>query len=928
MRIARRVFRLLLLAWPLRVRRDEGRELEEMFLRCLDETRRRSGPLGMTLALLRGAADTLAAAPAVYAVERRVRARALEMETQPTAGDPDMPLRPRAVGHGLAHIARDARYAARVLVRDRAFTLTALFTLAICLAANAVAFGIVRSVLIKPLAIPEPDRIVLLTNLYPNAGFSAASPREAATGVPDYFDRLRELTVFEQQSMYRVTSVTLGSQNGAERVSAVSATPSFFHLLRGRPALGDVFAENAGESTGDRPAIVSHGFWSRHLGGDSAAIGRTVVVDGIPRRVIGVMPADFKYLWSDVELWLPLAFTAELRSDARRHSNNWVNIARLKPGATIEQAQREVDALNARNDERFPHFKTILRDAGFRTAVHGLQEVIVSEVRPSLYMLWGGALLVLLIGGANLANLFLVRASGRAREFATRYALGAGFSRLCGQLVSEAMLLTVIGGIVGVIGGWWVVRLLAKVRLDLLPRGDEIGLDWLSALVVIGLAALVGPFIGLAPLARLRDAGIHDALREGGRADTQGRRARRTRAALASLQVGVAFVVLTGAVLLVASFREVLRLDPGFQAAGVVTAEITLPSASYAGQPELVAVSERLLTAVRALPGVTEAGVTTSIPLGNSYESSVIMPEGYRPTAGESLVSPNQVTASTRYLEAMRIPLRSGRYFDATDVSTSPRTVIIDQRLAQRFWPGVDPVGKRLYFPSSPEDLTAVTPQTQFLLVVGVVGDVALTSLTPGAPAIGTYYFPLPQSPSRYLTFAIRTTGDPHAVVPQLRAAVQSIDRDLPIFGVQTMDERLASSLVSRRVPMLLALGFGSVALFLAMIGVYGVLAYQVAQRQREIGIRLALGSSAAEVFRLVLRDGAWITGAGLVLGVVGAFIGGRLIARLLYGVAPTDLAVFGVVALVVSAIALAASVIPARRATLVDPVRALNDYR
>jgi predicted permease len=928
MRPARRLFRLLLLAWPRRVRRDEGRELEEMFVRCLDETRRRSGPLGLALAILRGAADTLASAPAVHAVERRERARALEMETESFAGDPHMTLRPRTVGYGLAHLGRDARYAARVLVRDRAFTLTALFTLAICLAANAVAFGIVRSVLIRPLAIPEPDRIVLLTNMYPNAGFSAASPREAATGVTDYYDRLRELTVFEQQALYRQTNVTLGSQNGAERISALSVTPSFFHLLRGRPALGELFADDAGESTGDRPVIVSHGFWSRHLGGDPAAIGRTVVVDGVPRRVIGVMPADFKYLWSDVELWLTRAFTADERSDARRHSNNWVNIARLKPGATIDQAQREVDALNARNDERFPQYRTILRDAGFRTIVHGLQEVIVREVRPSLYMLWGGALLVLLIGGANLANLFLVRASGRAREFATRYALGAGFGRLSGQLVSEALLLTVIGGIAGVIGGWWAVRLLAGVRLDLLPRGDEISLDWQSALVVIALAALIAPLIGLAPLARLRHAGIHDSLREGGRADTHGTGARRTRAALASLQVGVAFVVLTGAVLLVASFREILRLDPGFQPAGVITAEINLPSASYAGEPELVAASDRLLATVRALPGVTGAGLTTSIPFGNAFESSVIMPEGYRPKAGESLVSPNQVTASLGYMESMRIPLRSGRYFGATDVASSTRAVIIDQRLAQRFWPGVDPVGKRLYFPSSSEDLTRVTSQTRFLTVVGVVGDVSLTSLTPGSPAIGTYYLPLAQSGSRYLTFAIRTAGDAHAVVPQLRAAVQSIDRELPVFGVQTMDERLAGSLVSRRVPMLLALGFGSVALFLAMIGVYGVLAYQVAQRQREIGIRLALGSSAAEVFRLVLRDGARITGAGLVLGVVGAFVGGRLIARLLYGVAPTDLAVFGIVAGIVAAIALAASVIPARRATLVDPVRALNDYR
>jgi predicted permease len=721
-------------------------------------------------------------------------------------------------------------------------------------------------------------------------------------------------------------NLTVGTDDGAERIAGIRATPSFFPLLRARPLLGRLFAPDAGQSTGDREVIIGHGFWRRHFGGDSAAVGRPVRLSGIDYRVIGVMPPGFRYLWSDVELWMPHAFTDAERSDETRHSNYWAMIARLKPAATLAQAQREIDALNRRNEERFPQMAPILRDAGFRTRVDGLQDIIVRDVRPSLYMLWGGALLVLFVGAANLANLFLVRASARSREFATRYALGAGFGRLTSQLVSESTLLAVAGGALGLVTGWWIVRLLAAVRLDLLPRGDEIALDWMSALVVIGLAVVVGMLIGVAPLMRVRQAGIHDALRDGGRAETSGVRSGRVRSALAAVQVGVAFVVLIGAVLLVASFREILRLDPGFDPAGVVTASVTLPQSAYAGDPELDAVSERLLDAVRALPGVATAGLTTSIPLGGAYNSSVIIPEGYRIKPGESLISPNQATVTGGYFEAMRIPLRVGRYFDETDGPSSVPVVIVDQQLASRFWPGEDPIGRRVYFPSSAQDLTAVTPTTRFLTVVGVVGDVQLIGLTPSPSSVGAYYFAWPQDPQRTVTFAIRTTGDPHALVPAIRTAVASIDRDLPLFGVRTMEERLAGSLVPRRVPMLLALGFGCVALFLAMLGVYGVLAYQVAQRRREIGIRLALGSSAGAVFRMVLRDGARITGIGLALGLTGAVVSGRVIESLLYGVAPTEPVVFGIVGALVTAIALAASLLPARRATRIDPIRALND--
>jgi predicted permease len=478
----------------------------------------------------------------------------------------------------------------------------------------------------------------------------------------------------------------------------------------------------------------------------------------------------------------------------------------------------------------------------------------------------------------------------------------------------------------GAMLGWWMLRSLGALHLELLPRGDEIGLDWQTVSVIIALAFVVGLLAGFVPVAQLRRASLTAYLREGGRGGTSSGAAARLRRGLAIAQVSLAFVLLVGAGLLLASFRAVLRIDPGFRPSGVVTASVTLPGFRYADDAALVDVAARIIGRLRELPGVSAAGATTAIPLGGNYSNSVIFAEGHEMKPGESLVSPSSVTVTDGFFEAMGVRLARGRFFDARDTPTSQPVIIIDERLAQRFWPNQDAVGHRMYRPSNPNDLAAVTGRTRFLTVVGVIRNVQLMGVTPSDTPVGAYYFPYSQSTARGLVLAVRAERDPTTLAGAVRNAITSVDRELPVFGVQTMDDRFDRALVPRRVPMLIGLAFGAVALFLAAVGIYGVLAYQVSQRRREIGVRMALGSTAADIVGLVVRDGLRITGIGLAVGLAGMFGLTRVIGGLLYGVQPVNPAVISLVALVLATVALVATLVPARRAARVSPMAALND--
>jgi predicted permease len=818
----------------------------------------------------------------------------------------------------------DIRVGLRLLWKDKAFTITAALTLALCIGANTALFSVVHNVLLRPLNVPESDRIILMGNAYPGAG--AAAALGDSTGVPDYYDRLRETTVYEEQAMYQGRNQSIDQSGAPTRVRVNMVTPSFFRLLRIAPALGRTLTEQDGEVGKDKSVVLSYALWQSQFGGAPQAIGKDIRLDGQPFTVLGVMPKGFYFLNTNVMLWRPIAFTPEQKADSQRHSNNYQNIARLKPGATLARAQQQIDALNAANLERFPQYKQLLVNAGFHTRVVLLQDDVVREVKATLYLMWGGALFVLLIGCVNVANLVLVRSRARLKELATRLALGAGRWRVGRQLVTESVLLTLMSAAAGLAVGYVSLRLLGTLNIQELPRGEEIRLDGVVVAYTIATAAAIGFVLGLIPVASVLPANLTSVLREEGRTGTSGRGARTLRRALVVAQVGFAFVLLVGAGLLFASFRQVLAVDPGFKADGVLTASIALPRARYGDDDKLRGFTNEALRRLRELPGVGAVGATNTIPFGGNNNDSVILAEGYQMSPGESVISPNQVHVTPGYFNAMSVKLLRGRFFDERDHAKAPRAVIIDDKLAKRFWPNQDPIGRRMYLPQDINNLLAVNDKTVWLYVVGVIGDVKLHTLTEDKQTVGAYYFPMEQDPVGGMTFALKTPGDPVALASSVRGVLSQVDRELPVFDIQTMDARMEKSLVSRRSPVLLSLSFGAVALFLSAIGIYGVLAYLVTQRTREIGIRIALGGSARTIFELVLREGLLLIGGGLVLGAVGAIALRKSLESQLFGVNATDPVVLVAVTAILGLVAVSACALPARRATRIDPIVALAE--
>ena len=830
----------------------------------------------------------------------------------------------------------DLRVGLRLLWRDKAFTITTVLTLALCIGANTALFSVVHNVLLRPLPVPESDRIVLMGNAYPGAGAAVGG----SSSVPDYFDRLRDMDVFEEQADYNGTNQNIDQNGTPVRIRITRVTPSFFRLLRVAPALGRTFSEQEGEPGNEKKVVLSYALWQSQFGGDPAAIGKDLRIDGQPFSVIGVMPKGFYFLNPEVMLWRPLAFTAQEKSDERRHSNNYQNLGRLKPGATIQRAQQEVDALNARNLERFPALKPLLINAGFHTIVEPLQETLVRDVKATLYLMWGGALFVLLIGCVNVANLVLVRSRARLKELATRLALGAGRFRVGRQLVTESILLTLLSAAAGLLVGYAALRLLGTLNIQELPRGEEIRLDGVVVAYTLAVAAIIGLVLGLIPVANVLPANLTVVLREEGRSGTAGRGARALRRSLVVTQVAFAFVLLVGAGLMFASFRQVLAVQPGFNADGVLTANITLPRARYTKDEAVITFTHEALLRLRALPGVSSVGATDTIPFGGNNSNSVIFAEGYQMKPGESVISPAQIDVTPGYFETMGVKLVRGRFFDDRDGRKGPPaigiggqlltqggSIIVDETLARRFWPAQDPIGRRMYMPSSVSgDITAITEKTVFFTVVGVIADIKLHDLTEGQKSVGAYYFAADQDVSYGLTFAIRTAGDPLSLTNAVRGALTGLDRELPVFDIQTMDARMEKSLMTRKSPMVLSLSFGAIALFLSAIGIYGVLAYLVTQRRREIGIRIALGSSARAIFELVLREGLLLIAGGFVLGAIGAIVLRKSLQSQLFGVSASDPLVLFVVTAVLAMVAIAACALPARRATRIDPIVALSE--
>jgi len=813
----------------------------------------------------------------------------------------------------------DLRYSLRSLWRDKGFAATVIVTIAVCIAANSALFAIVHGVILRPLPVPDAKSILIMSNDYPNAG--VAGSNNSASG--DYYDRLREMTVFESQALFHDRNQTVELNGSPEQIHGMVITPSWFKLLRVSPALGRAFAEEEGEIGRDQVVILSHGLWQQLYAGDKTVLGRTLRLSGKPFTIVGVMPRNFNFIDPDVRLWIPLAFTPAEKTV--HHSNNWYHVGRLKPSATLQQAQAQVNALNNENLERFPEMKELLINAGFHTAVKPLQDMLTAGVKGTLYLLWGGAFLVLLIGGLNIANLALARLALRRKEIATRIALGAGRAQITRQLLLENLGLASLGGLAGLALGTGVLRGLNSIGLEHFPRAGEVRIDSTVVLVSIALSLVAGLLIGVFPLAGISRIGINEALREESRSGTGGKRSRSIRQLLVAAQIGFAFALLMGAGLLLASFRVLLHVDPGFNPRGVVSASVALPRSRYPNDEGRRNFMNRALPAIRAIPEVSNAGATEAIPLGDNHDDSVILAEGYQMKPGESLISPLNISVTPGYFETLGISIVKGRSFTDRDNETAPHVIIVDERLARHFWPNGEPMGRRMYFPEDPKDLLKVNERTVWYTVVGVARSLRYENLDDSGAIVGAYYLSNSQHPTNSFTFALKTAGDPGSILHGLRAEIARLDPDLALFDIHSMSERIDLSLASRRTSMLLANAFGAVALFLASLGIYGVLVYLVAQRTREIGIRVALGSTRTGILGLVLREGSKLVAIGFALGIVGAVSLQKAVANEIYGVRPFDpLVLFGVMA-VLTAIALLACAVPARRAMRVDPMVALR---
>ncbi|MFO7769443.1 MAG: ABC transporter permease [bacterium] len=812
----------------------------------------------------------------------------------------------------------DLKFGLKVLWKNKLFTITALLTLAVCIGANTTIFSAIYTVLLRPLPYPESDRLVVMYNSYPQAGAEIGS-----NAAGDYFFRREEVDALEYVAAFQGAGFTVGEEGHPERVSGLRVTPELLPLLDYAPVMGRNFAEEEMDPGSHQVVILTHGLWQERFDADPSVLGETMRMNSRPFTIVGILPEGFRFIGNqDPRLLVPTPFTPEQRTVESLHSNSWQMIGRLAEGASLEQARSQIDALNQRliDEWPLPNSRQVLEDAGFHTQVHPLQEWLVRDIRPMLYMLWAGVFFVLIIGVVNIANLMLARSNTRMGELATRFVLGADRRRLMGQLVTESTLLAVLGGLAGIGIGAAGIRFLETLGADQMPRGTEIAISVPVVLFALALAVGAGALFGVIPMLQVSRTDLGGVFRDEGRTGTAGRTTMLLRSGLVVGQVAIAFALLIGAGLMFSSFRNVMEVDPGFQPDGVLTGMVNLPGEDYPNDEAVRTFQRQLLQEVEAIPGVEYAGLANQLPFSGNNNSSVVIPEGYEPQPGESLLAPRTNWVSSRYHRAMGIPLLEGRTFEPSDDADSEPVMIIDAWLADRYWPDESALGKRMYMgaPGMAEE------DIRYMRVVGVVGEIEFDDLA-SERSFGAYYMPLQQYGLTSTYLAVRTAVEPTSVTSAVRSTVSRLDPDLPFYGVETMRERIEESLASRRSSMLLLLIFAGVALFLAAVGIYGVLAYTVSQRVRELGVRMALGSSTGRLFRLMVVQGLRLVGLGLVIGAAGSFALVRLIRSQLYGVQPADPAVFGAVAGILALVGLAACLVPARRASVVDPVVALS---
>jgi len=800
--------------------------------------------------------------------------------------------------------------ALRSLLKYPGFSVTALTILAICLGTNLAIFAVVDAVLVRPLPFPEANRLVAVVNSYPAAGY----PHGGAS-VANYFDRRHAIPAFASVSLIAQGNVIIGDPGSPQRAPVANVTPEFFATLSVPLALGRSFSEDEMSYAAGQVAILTGEFWRAHFRSDSHVLGKTFLNDGIPVTVIGVLPSGFRFPGCKAEFFRPLASDVAQRSPKNRHANGGEMVARLASNATLAEAQAQIDAFNARQFSDDP-MSGALKGWGYHTFVRSLQEDHVATARPMLVLLQAGALVVLLIGVVNLANLLLIRASGRAKELAVRQALGASARHLVADALGETVLLSLAGGALGILVGAFGIDLLARFGASQLPVGVLPFLDTrvafcglLATLATGGLLSV--PVIWFNLRAKLAPR-LHESY--GGSAS---RSAQRLRQSFIVVQVALAFVLLSGAALLGRSLERVLETSPGFNSERVLTGMITLPWKRYPNEIAGRAFADRLVSAIRALPGVTHVALNNSMPFTGRV-SGVPLSIAGRPNQADNPVRAEHRSGVTAdYWAALAIPLRRGRLFEDADGQRTPTVCVIDQIMADRYWPGLDPIGRRLSFGTSFAEKDAAT-------VVGIVGNVKQNELGESS-GFGMVYFPYAKFQTNFFYLVVRTALPSSTIALSIQKAVLQLDPELPIDDLRPLQSRIDDSLTARRSPALLAGVFAAAALLLASVGLYGVMAYAVAQRAREFGIRLALGAQRGALLRMVFRQGARLAILGLVTGLVIALPLGGYFSTLLFGISARDPLILGAVAILLSSVACLACFVPAHRATKIDPLAALR---
>ena len=796
---------------------------------------------------------------------------------------------------------QDVRYAARLLLRAPGFTFVAVAALALGIGANTAIFSVVDTLLLRPLPYPEADKLAVVWE------HNIARDRRTNVTSPGNFIHWRELNQsFKELSAISMTfRTTLTGAGDAVELPVQFISGTLFGVLGVKPALGRDFTPQE-DAPNVAAVAISDRLWRQRFGADPNIINRTIMLNGRPNPVVGVMPPGFSILDKSVDVWSTVGFGPQARTPRGR----WIaTIGRVKDGVSMAQAQEDMARVHAELIRRFPDFNT-----GWTANVVPLRQQLTGEVRPALWVMLGAVGFVLLIACANVGNLVLARATARQRELAVRAALGAGRGRLIRQLLAESMLLSLLGAAAGLVLAWWATLALRTSVAERLPIAqlDRVSIDGKVLLFTLAAALISALIFGIAPALTSAGAKLTDTLKDGGRSGSAGRGAR-VRGAFVVVEMALALVLLVGAGLLMRSFVALLRVDPGFDSSRTITVKVSIPTLKYTNAEKQQAFFNQLFERFDALPGVTATGGTSFLPMNGLGSATGFWVVGKpKPPRGQDLVTDVRVV-SHNYFQAMAVPLLRGRTFDSRDLGTGVRRVIVNQTLARKHFPGEDPIGKSIVVSWNDEGADEI---------IGVVGDVRQDLDTPAREMI---YWPPGRFTYPFMTVAIRTAGDPRAIVPAAVAALRDIDPNVAAADIQTMDEIVDNSVTQRRLTMVLLSIFAALALVLAAVGIYGVIGYSVSQRTQEIGIRMALGAPRAAVMRMVVGQAMVLAGIGLAAGAVGAWLLTRLMAKLLFGVTPSDPLTFAAVSALLALVAAVAASVPGIRATRVDPVIALR---